>query len=131
MSSDYTLYWLYYKTLRHLLGYQGNLTWRNEKFKWRAKNGWPIKCSVCNRNVKRPRKGGGYKSDQMTIDHIIPHALLKELELYELLYDHDNMALMCERCNVNKADNKLDTDDLSPNLRVKFYAALDRRNAEL
>lgn len=120
--------WIFYRGLHHHLGLCVRRQWQYFRRRMLAMRGQPWLCASCGVKCE-PVRGGRQKRNTVTIDHIIPKSMLFELEIVELLFDEDNMAIYCRQCNSVKG-NVL-PENIPLTLLCKFQAAIDARNKEL
>lgn len=82
-------------------------------FKIRTK---PKICGICGKKVTW---------SELTVDHIIPVSICKELELYSLITDPNNFRLAHNACNTKRSSN---ISDLSPNIKKILRDHRRKRN---
>jgi 5-methylcytosine-specific restriction endonuclease McrA len=69
--------------------------------------------------------GGTVDHEEVTIDHVVPMSIVKELELYKLIFDHRNFMIAHKSCNSARGNN---IDDLPPKIKEKILDLYSKRD---
>ena len=89
-------YWSLYRALRVYLGEKVNEHLQIACRYFYYSQSSPRLCSICGKHIRHGNR---------SVDHIIPLSVVRELELYRLMFDPRNMRIAHNYCNVNRGND--------------------------